>query len=89
HRLVDKLGTLNDAIGKARALAKASTEVKAVLYPKPKSFMEMLGEQLAGGSDARIQLAKQFDATRHALELSVLLENEQVLTLCPVLFAID
>ena len=88
HGLIDETGTLKKAIKKAEQMAKAKG-VKAVLYPRPKTFMEMLGEQLSGSSDARVQLAKQFETSRYALVLSTLLKDEQVLTFCPYVFSIE
>lgn len=86
--LVDEMGNLANAIDKARELGKAKG-VKAVLYPAPKTFMEMLGEQLSGSGDVRLQLVRSFDASKRALELGVLLQKEQVLTFCPFVFSIE
>ncbi|MBN2525760.1 MAG: signal peptide peptidase SppA [Deltaproteobacteria bacterium] len=86
--LVDALGNLSEATDKARELGKAKG-VKAILYPAPKTFMEILGEQLSGGADAKVQLLKEFDATRRALELGLLMKNERVLTFCPYIFSIN
>lgn len=87
HGLVDEMGTANDAVKKAIKLAKADG-VEAQLYPPPKTFMEMLGEQLTG-SDARIEMAKQFESSKRALELGALLQKEQILTFCPYVFSIQ
>lgn len=48
--LVDRLGTLNDAVAFAAGQAKVNSyDVRVV--PEPKNFLEQLGEQLSGGKD--------------------------------------
>ncbi|MBN2343686.1 MAG: signal peptide peptidase SppA [Deltaproteobacteria bacterium] len=87
YKLVDELGSITDAIKKAKELADVEG-VEAVLYPPPKTFMETLGEQLTG-DDVRIQLAREFESSRRALELGALLKRETVLTFCPYVFSIE
>ena len=42
HNLIDKIGTLQDAVKEAHDLAGMGTDFKAVEYEKPKSLSEML-----------------------------------------------
>ncbi|MBN2803238.1 MAG: signal peptide peptidase SppA, partial [Deltaproteobacteria bacterium] len=85
--LVDKMGTLEDAISKAKVLSKTKG-VKAVLYPKPKSFMETLGEQLSG-QDVTLKYINSFKAGRAALSFGLLLSRNKVLAFSPYLYEIE
>jgi protease-4 len=83
-KLVDKLGTLRDAIERARVVSGAQG-APAELYPPPKSFMELLGEQLSQ-REASIGLAilRRHPAGRRALALCGLLLDERVLAFAPL-----
>jgi protease-4 len=85
--LVDKMGTLDDAISKAKVLSKTKG-VKAMLYPKPKSFMEALGEQLSG-QDVTLKYINSFKAGRAALSFGLLLSKNKVLAFSPYLYEIE
>jgi protease-4 len=55
HGLVDELGGLSRAIAvaKARADIPADSDVEIVIYPPPRSFYEILSDQISGaGADA-------------------------------------
>jgi protease-4 len=96
--LVDKLGGLDDAIAEARKLARLPADTKSELYPKPKTFLEML-DLFGGGTGSRRITAPRISAL-HALlqslpaplstharrlltEVVPMLEREKALTLLP------
>jgi protease-4 len=54
--LVDVLGGLTEAIGAAKDLAKipADSDVEIAVYPRPRSFYELLAERLSGSQQVAI-----------------------------------
>ncbi len=56
HKLVDQLGTLQDAITKAAELAKI-TEYDVRVVPKPRSFFEELSRQMEDGKFGSVSAA--------------------------------
>jgi protease-4 len=83
--LVDKEGTLDDAIARAKELA-GFQGIKASVYPKPKSFMEILGEELTGQS-TQLKALSLIPHGFAAINMGLLLAKEQVLTFTP--FVLD
>ena len=55
--LVDELGGLDRALvlAKERAKIPADSEVEVVVYPRPKSFYELISEGVSSGSDAALR----------------------------------
>ena len=55
--LVDELGGLDRAIAiaKERAKIEADQDVELVVYPRPKSFYELVSEGLSGGSESAMR----------------------------------
>jgi protease IV len=82
RKLVDKLGTLDAAIERARELSGAKG-VPAELYPAPKSFFEELGERLSQ-QDAAFALARRTAVGRRALAMGGLLLGNRVLAFAPL-----
>jgi protease IV len=82
-KLVDKLGTLDAAIERARELSGAKG-VPAEMYPAPKSFFEELGERLSSGDSSAFALARRTAIGRRALALGGLLVDNRVLAFAPL-----
>ena len=82
-KLVDKLGTLEAAIDRARELSGAKG-APAELYPAPKSFMEELGERLSQQDPAAFALARRTAIGRRALAMGGLLVESRVLAYAPL-----
>jgi len=84
RKLVDRIGTLRDAVERARELTGAKG-APAELYPAPKSLMEMLGEQLAQQeTSTALALLRRYPAGRRALALCGLLFGDRVLAYAPI-----
>jgi protease-4 len=83
--LVDRAGTMAAAVERARELS-SSPGLPAELYPKPKSFMEMLSEQLARQPSV-LTAVRRFPSGRHALALASALRGQRVLAMDP--FALE
>jgi protease IV len=68
--LVDALGGLDAAvaIAKQRAKIAADTEVELVVFPPPKSFYELLTEQLSGASDQNVSAWLSANLSKGELE---------------------
>lgn len=61
--LVDKIGTLRDAIDHVAGEAKLAADYEIRIVPEPKNFLEQLSEELSGHKDEnthRIDLAGRF-----------------------------
>jgi protease-4 len=83
-KLVDRIGTLRDAVERARELSGAKG-APAELYPAPKSLMEMLGEQLTQQeTSTTLALLRRYPAGRRALALGGLLLGNRVLAYAPI-----
>jgi len=84
RKLVDRIGTLRDAVERARELTGAKG-APAELYPAPKSLMELLGEQLAQQeTSTTLALVRRYPAGRRALALCGLLLGNRVLAYAPI-----
>lgn len=83
--LVTRMGSLDDALNRARELAKVPAGTQVDVVPKPKSLMEILGEAF-GEPEASVALsaAKRFPAARAALTMTSLLMQNRVLAMSPV-----
>ena len=81
--LVDKTGTLANAITRARELAQMP-DAPVVLFPKPKSFMDIIGEQFANQDTSVLAAAKRFSAGRRALALTSCLLKNKVIAFSPM-----
>jgi protease-4 len=88
HKLVDRLGTLNDAVARARELGGLPAGAPAQLLTQPKSLMETLGEALTESGDARLMVLKRLAPTRAVLDFARCLSAERVVTISPQLFEI-
>jgi protease-4 len=85
--LVDKAGTLKDAVERARELAKLPGG-PVEIYPKPKNFMEMIGEQLAEQEVRAISPLMRLESGRNALAFGALLYSNRVLAFAPISFEV-
>jgi protease-4 len=67
--LVDKLGTLSDALAEAKTLAglKADDKIDLQILPKPKNFFEQMFEGSTGDAEARA-LSAQLPLPREVLD---------------------
>jgi protease-4 len=84
RKLVDRIGTLRDAVERARELSGAKG-APAELYPEPKSLMELLGQQLSQQqTTAALAAVRRSPAGRRALALGGLLLDHRVLAFAPV-----
>jgi protease-4 len=92
--LVDALGGLDRAvaIAKERAKIAGSSDVELVTYPAPKSFYELLSDQISGNSDSAVigkwlkanLSSAQFDVLRAARGPAALFRRGEPLALMPV-----
>ncbi len=96
--LVDKLGGLDDAIAEAIKIARLPADTTSELYPKPKSFLEML-DLFGGSTGSKRIIAPRISALNALLrslpsslstqarrlfaEVVPMLERERALTLLP------
>ena len=80
--LVDKNGTLTDAIARARELAQMPN-APVMLFPKPKSFIEIIGEQFANQDISVLAAARRLPAGRRALALTSCLLKNKVIAFSP------
>ncbi len=88
--LVNQLGGLSTAIARAQALASLPATAPVEIRPKPKSFMEVLGEALndPGAAAVTRSLARRHATLGHGLALASLLLEEKVLAFLPALYTI-
>jgi len=84
--LVDRRGTLNDAVERARELAGAAG-VPVEVYPKPKTFMELISEQLAQQPSA-LAFARRHPFGRRALAMASLLSRDSVIAFAPTAYEV-
>ncbi len=83
--LVTRMGSLDDAVNRARELAKTAAGTPVEIVPKPKNFMEMIGEAFGEPQAvAALQATKHIPAARAALSAVSLLMRERVLALSPI-----
>ena len=92
--LVDALGGLDRAVALAKERAKipADSDVELVTYPAPKSFYELLSDELSGNSDAaaigtwlKANLSSaEFDALRTARGPAARFRRGEALALMPM-----
>ena len=64
--LVDKLGTLNDALAEAKTLAglKADDKIDLQILPKPKNFFEQMFEGSSADTEVRALFGRAVGAAR-------------------------
>ncbi|MDD5308780.1 MAG: signal peptide peptidase SppA [Deltaproteobacteria bacterium] len=86
RKLVDRLGGLADAVARARELGKLPAGAPVELFPKPKTFFELLGEKLT--EPEAMSAVRYVPAGRKALSLVSLFLGEKVLAFAPVLFEV-
>lgn len=84
--LVDRSGTLHDAVERARKLI-GSPGLPVEVYPEPKSLMDMISEQL-GQQPSALSFAKRHPAGRHALAMAAILGSQRVVAFCPVTYEV-
>jgi protease-4 len=92
--LVDALGGLDRAvsIAKERAKIPGDSDVELVTYPAPKSFYELLSDQISGNSDSAVigkwlkanLSSAEFDVLRAARGPAALFRRGEPLALMPV-----
>lgn len=91
HGLVDELGGLDEALRKARDLAKAPEDAEILTLPRPKDLFdflrEMSGEEVSLRAAVRALPGALRPLLRHA-EWVKLLQEERVLALMPELIRI-
>jgi protease IV len=86
RKLVDRLGGLSDAVARARELGKLPAGAPLDIFPKPKTFFEMIGERLS--EPEAVAGLRYVPAGRKALSLVSLFLGEKVLAFAPVLFEV-
>jgi protease-4 len=84
--LVTRLGTLADAVERARELGGLPAG-PVEIFPPQKTMMEVLGELLAGSESGVLVTARRHPAGRHALLVAALLLERRVLAVAP--FALE
>jgi protease IV len=84
--LVNHLGGITAAVARARVLANVPAGVPLEVVPKPKSFMELMGEALSE-PEAKVTrvVAGKHPSLLYGLSVSVLLMRERVLAMAPYL----
>jgi protease-4 len=85
--LVTRLGTLADAVERARELGGLPAG-PVEIFPPPRNLMELLGEALAGSGSGVLAAARRRPAGRHALLLASGLWEQRVLALAPFAFEV-
>ena len=85
--LIDKMGTFHDAVERAQKLA-GTPGAPVEIHPKPKSFMEILTEQITDQQNVFFSGAYRFPGGRSALVMAYLLRGQRVLTFSPVFFEV-
>lgn len=83
--LVNQLGGLSLAVARAQVLASLPATAPVEIRPKPKSFMEVLGEALSEPAVAMLPpLAQRHPTLKHSLALVSLLLDESVVAFMPL-----
>lgn len=73
HRLVDRAGGLRAAIALARERGELDDDAPIDLWPREQGLLQMIGQLMSGGDDARAQLldlAAEVEPFRAAVELA-------------------
>jgi protease-4 len=87
--LVDTLGSLGDAVERARVLADQPDGLKVDIYPEPKNLMEILSDAFSEPQTMVLEnFSRRHRVLGHALGMALLLQEQQVLTLAPLFFEI-
>jgi protease-4 len=86
--LIDTPGSLSVALERARKLASLPPGTKVDILPRPKSFMELLGETLAEPQTEVIEIMQRKASGRRALALALLMLDREVLAFAPILFEV-
>ncbi len=86
HGLVDTLGTLGQAIDRAREKAGLPAGAPVEILPRPKSIMELFSEAFGGPDSAELRLLSKSRALSQAYAFRELLARDAVLTFSPVVF---
>jgi protease-4 len=81
--LITRVGTLADAVERARALGSLPGGPVRI-HPEPKSFMEILSEAFSDQGGGVLAAARRFGPGRRALALFSLLRRQHVLAFTPV-----
>ncbi len=80
--LVTRLGTLADAVERARKLGSLPAG-PVEIFPPPKTLMERIGEALTGPQTGALAAARRHPSGRHALLVASLLFRQRVLAVAP------
>ena len=84
YGLVTRLGSLDDAVNRAREAAKVPAGTPVEIVPKPKNLMELIGEAFSEPqASAALQLAKRVPEAKEALTMTELLMQQRVLAVLP------
>lgn len=86
HRLVDSLGTLAQAIDRARERAQLPPGAPVEILPRPKSLMELFSEAFGGTDSVEMKLLSSHRALSQAYAFRELLARDAVLAFSPVMF---
>ena len=82
--LVTRLGSLDDAVNRAREVAEVPAGTPVEIVPKPKNLMDLLGEAFSEPqASAALQLAKRVPEANEALTMTNLLMQQRVLAVLP------
>ncbi len=83
--LVNKMGSLDDALTRARELAKVPAGTPAEIEPKPKNLMDFLNEAFSQPqASVASKVIQKLPAAKLALSISSMLLDEHVLAISPV-----
>ncbi|HUT78251.1 MAG TPA: S49 family peptidase, partial [Polyangia bacterium] len=85
--LVTRLGTLADAVERARELGGLPAG-PVEIFPPPRTMMEILGELFSGSESGVLAAARRHPSGRHALLVASLLFRQRVLAVAPFAFEI-
>jgi protease IV len=87
QNLVTSVGTLHDALERARELGELPGGAVEI-HPPPRSLMEMLSETLGSGGSAALVAARRLPSGRQALALASLLGEHRLLAFSPLVFRV-
>lgn len=82
--LISRMGSLDDALNRARELAKVPAGIPVDIVPEPKNLMELIGEAFAEPQAvAVLRTAARLPAAREALTMTALFMQYRVLAVSP------
>ena len=82
--LVTRMGSLDDAVNRAREAAEVPAGTPVEIVPKPKNLMDLLGEAFSEPqASAALRVAKRIPEIEEALTMTDLLMEQRVLAVLP------